>query len=399
MHTTSHILVINGGSSSIKFALYATEPKLTETITGSITRIGVAHSTLQLNFLATKENITKPIAATNYKIAVASLLQWIKQQQYETLIAIGHRVVHGGPTYNTPQLIDQDLINTLQQLSSLDPEHLPEEILLIEQCYKNFPKLLQFACFDTEFYQNLPRIAQLLPIPRKYNARGIRRYGFHGLSYTFLMNTLHQHKIHKGRIILAHLGSGSSLTAILNNEPIDTSMAFTPNSGIPMSTRSGDLDPGLIGYLARTDNMNIQQFNTMIAKQSGLLGVSEVSGDMHDLLNYEQTDNRAAEAIELFCYRVRKEIGALAASLNGLDVLVFTGGIGENSATIRARICDNLGFLGIDLDNELNQLQKNIISSKNSPVVVHVIRTNEEYVIATIVQQKLIEENKLCNKH
>jgi acetate kinase len=276
----------------------------------------------------------------------------------------------------------------LHHLTSFDPEHLPAEILLTETFCRRFPDLPQVACFDTAFHHDLPRVARLLPIPRRYEAQGVRRYGFHGLSYAFLMEELARQagiEEARGRVILAHLGNGASLAAVHRGKPVDTSMSFTPAAGVPMSTRSGDLDPGLALYLARTEKMSANQFNEMVNFQSGLLGVSETSSDMRDLLECEAQDVRAAEAVTLFCYQVKKWIGAFAAALGGLDTLVFAGGIGENAPTVRARICDGLGFLGIELEDEWNAANEGIISTAAGRVVVRVIRTDEECMIAKTV--------------
>jgi acetate kinase len=234
----------------------------------------------------------------------------------------------------------------------------------------------------------MPRVAQLLPIPRRYQAQGVRRYGFHGLSYAFLMEELARldgAEAAQGRVVLAHLGNGASLAAVREGKSIDTSMSFTPTSGIPMSTRSGDLDPGLFWYLARTESFDAKQFNEMVNFQSGLLGVSETSSDMRDLLEHETQDGRAADAVALFCYQIRKWIGAFAAALGGLDTLVFAGGIGENAPTVRARICDGLEFLGIELEEKPNAANAGVISAAASRVVVRVIRTDEERMIAKTV--------------
>jgi acetate kinase len=316
-------------------------------------------------------------------------MDWIEERLgRDALVAVGHRVVHGGPKYSKPQRITPEMIQELHQLSSFDPEHLPEEILLIEAFQHRFPELPQVACFDTAFHHDLPRVAQLLPIPRRYEAQGVRRYGFHGLSYEFLMGELARlagTEVAPGRVILAHLGNGASLAAVRDGKPVDTSMGFTPAAGIPMSTRSGDLDPGLFSYLARTENMSAKQFNVMVNSQSGLLGVSETSSDMRDLLECETQDVRAAEAVALFCYQIRKWIGAFSAALGGLDTLVFAGGIGENAPLVRTRICDGLGFLGIELEEKRNLTNVGVISTAASRVAVRVMHTDEELMIAKTV--------------
>jgi acetate kinase len=284
------------------------------------------------------------------------------------------------------------MVAELHRLSPFDPEHLPEEILLTEAFHRRFPDLPQVACFDTAFHHDLPRVARLLPIPRRYEAQGVRRYGFHGLSYAFLMGELAHldgAEAAQGRVILAHLGNGASLAAVRDGKPVDTSMSFTPTAGVPMSTRSGDLDPGLLWYLARTEGFDAKRFNEMVNFQSGLLGVSETSSDMHDLLDRETQDVRAAEAVALFCYQVKKWIGAFAAALGGLDTLVFAGGIGEHAPPVRARICDGLGFLGIELNETRNAKGAPLISPDAGRVTVRVIRTDEELMIARSVTRLL----------
>jgi acetate kinase len=280
------------------------------------------------------------------------------------------------------------MIRDLRQLSSFDPEHLPEEILLIEAFQDRFPGLAQIACFDTAFHHDLPRVAQLLPIPRRYEGQGVRRYGFHGLSYAYLMQELERlagPKAANARIILAHLGNGASLAAIRNGRSVDTTMAFTPAAGLVMSTRSGDVDPGLVSFLARSEQMNAPQFDHMMNHESGLLGLSETSSDMRDLLARETEDVRAAEAVALFCYQAKKWIGAYAAALGGLDTLVFAGGIGENAPVVRARICNGLGFLGIELEDKRNATNEGVISAATGRVAVRVIHTDEERMIARSV--------------
>lgn len=302
------------------------------------------------------------------------------------LRAVGHRVVHGGANYRHPQHVDGAMLTELRRISAFDPEHLPAAIALMEVFAAKFPAVPQIACFDTAFHSAMPRVAKLLPIPRRYEAQGVQRYGFHGLSYEYLMPQPGM----SGRIILAHLGNGASLAAVRDSQPVDTSMAFTPTAGLMMGRRSGDIDPGLIAFLARSENMTPVQFTQMVNHESGLLGVSETSSDMRDLLAREGADVRAAEAVAMFCYQAKKWIGAYAAALGGLDTLVFTGGIGENMPVIRGRICDGLEFLGIELDEQLNAANALVISHATSRVAVRVIRTDEEMVIVRAVR-KLLE--------
>jgi acetate kinase len=401
--TSPRVLTINGGSSSIKFALFEAGDSLRRILDGGIERIGLPEATF---FVKGSEdhadNFSRSVKATDNTVAVGLLMDWIEQRSgRDALAAVGHRVVHGGPKYYKPQRITPEIITELKQLSPFDPDHMPEEILLTEAFHRRFPDLPQVACFDTAFHHDLPRVAQMLPIPRRYEAQGVRRYGFHGLSYQFLMEELARvagPDAAQGRIILAHLGNGASLAAVRHGKSVDTSMSFTPTAGVPMSTRTGDLDPGLVWYLARTEKMDAQQFNDMVNFQSGLLGISETSSDMRDLLEKETQDVRAAEAVALFCYQVKKWIGSFAAALGGIETLVFAGGIGENAPAVRARICDGLGFLGIELEEKHNAANAGVISAASSRVVVRVIPTNEEQMIAKTVCQVLgLAENWRIN--
>jgi acetate kinase len=401
--TKPRILTINGGSSSIKFTLFEAGDSLRRILEGGIERIGLPEATLRVKGLSQADNFSRLVTAPNHTVAVDILMDWIEERSgRDALTAVGHRIVHGGPKYSKPQRITEEMVEYLCQLSPFDPEHLPEEILLIEAFRRRFPDLPQVACFDTAFHHSLPRVAQLLPIPRRYEAKGVRRYGFHGLSYAFLMEELIRlagTESAQGRVILTHLGNGASLAAVRDGKPVDTSMSFTPTSGVPMSTRSGDLDPGLIWYLAHTEKMSAKQFNEMVNSQSGLLGVSETSSDMRDLLEYETQDVRAAEAVALFCYQVKKWIGAYAAALGGLDTLVFAGGIGEDAPAVRARVCGGLEFLGIEIEEKRNMANAGVISTETSRVVVRVMHTDEEVMIAKSVCRVLDLPIEKENEH
>ena len=328
-------------------------------------------------------NFSRTISAPDHEMAVETLMDWLEDRIGRgELAAVGHRVVHGGPNYSRPQRITPAMMDELRHLSPFDPEHLPEEILLTEAFHQRFPDLPQIACFDTAFHHNLPRVARILPIPRHYEAKGIRRYGFHGISCAYLMEELARvagTEAANGRVIIAHLGNGASLTAVRGGQSVDTSMSFTPTAGIPMSTRSGDLDPGLVWYLEQVEHLTPREFNTMVNTKSGLLGVSEISSDM------QSQDVRAAEAIALFCYQLKKWIGAFTAALGGLDTLIFSGGIGEHAHEIRARGCEGLEFLGIEIDPKQNAASADIVSTKTSRVTVRVMHTDEEWMIAKTV--------------
>ncbi len=383
------ILTINGGSASIKFALFEAGGSLRRVLEGRLDRIGLPDATFTVKGVNPRESVSRPVKAPDHSAAVGLLMEWLAERiERGELTAVGHRVVHGGPRYSEPQRITPELVAALHGLTPFDPQHLPAAILLTEAFHRRFPKLPQIACFDTAFHRDLPRVAQLLPIPRRYEAKGVRRYGFHGLSYASLMEELERvagpHAA-RGRIVLAHLGNGASLAAVREGKPVDTSMGFTPTAGVPMGTRAGDLDPGLVGYLAQTERMDAKQFNEMVNFQSGLLGVSETSSDMRDLLKREDQDTRAAEAVALFCYQVKKCIGSFAAALGGLDTFIFAGGIGENAPAVRARICEGLGFLGIELDQGRNTKNASLISPDAGRVKVRVIRTDEELMIARSV--------------
>jgi acetate kinase len=387
------LLTLNAGSSSIKFSLYRRDPELRLILRGQVDRIG--HTDAAINAEApgkaadTKSVHTRHfIGDGNFDAAAAALLAWlVAQPVFGSIAGVGHRVVNG-MQHSKPQAVSDKLLRELRSLEPDDPDHLPGEVRLIEMVRQQYPQLPQLACFDTVFHHNMPRLAQLLPIPRRFEVVGLRRYGFHGLSYAYLMEELALvagTEAAQGRVILAHLGSGASLAAVLAGQCIDTSMGFTPTAGLPMATRSGDLDPGIAAHLARTEGMTAQRFYDMANRESGLLGISETSGDMRDLLAAEATDVRSAEAVGYFCYQAKQRIGAYAAALGGLDTLVFAGGIGENAAPVRERICSGLGFLGIELDLTRNAVNDDVISSSTAKVPVRIIRTDEELMIARSV--------------
>jgi len=386
--TTAQVLTINGGSSSIKFAVYATGELLKQTIHGEVDRIGMSGTNLTFQVPAAHQRDSRPLDASDHKSAARFLIDWLEERHdFKSVRAVGHRVVYG-MQHTAPELVTAQLLDELHRISPYDPDHLPSEIELIEAFRQRHPKLPQVACFDTAFHRTMPRVAKLLPIPRRYGALGVQRYGFHGLSYAYLMLELARlgdPAATKGRVILAHLGNGASMAAILDGKSIDTSMGFTPTAGLMMSTRTGDLDPGVAPYLARTEQMTTGQFYEMANHKSGLLGVSETSSDMRDLLGHEANDTRAAEAVALFCYQAKKWIGAFAAALGGLDTLVFAGGIGENAPVVRARICEGLGFLGIALSESRNAEAAGVISIDASRATVRVIRTDEDLMIARSV--------------
>ena len=382
---TVRVLAINGGSSSIKFALYHARGVPTRVMHGKIDRVGVRGTTMTFDDDTRSPQDSRVIGDLDHGLAVTFLIDWLDEHlTLASLAAVGHRVVTGGARYFEPQRVTEEVLEALRSISAYAPDHLPSEMAVIERLRERMPGLLQVVCFDTAFHQDLPRVAKMLAIPRRLQAKGVERYGFHGLSYSYLMEELGRlvsSEAAHGRVILAHIGNGVSLAAVRGGQCIDTSMGFSPAAGVPMATRSGDLDPGLLWYLAQTEQMTAAQFQQMVNHESGLLGISETSADVRDLLSREADDVRAAEAISLFCYQIRKCIGAFAAALGGLDTLIFAGGIGENAPVIRTRICDDLGFLGLQLDTDRNANNEALVSADASPVAVRVIPTDEALMI------------------
>jgi acetate kinase len=385
------ILSINAGSSSIKFAQFHVGSSLERRLHGSVEWSGSGSASLTFANANEGSSNVSP-RAIEWASAPTALIDWLAtQESFTSLAAIGHRVVHG-MRHCDPERVTPALLDELRGLVPDDPEHLPLEIDLMEAFANGCQELPQIACFDTMFHRSMPPVARVLPIPRRYQAMGVERYGYHGLSFAYLMQALAKlgdPAGTSGRVILAHLGNGASMAAVLAGKSIDTSMGFTPASGLPMGTRSGDIDPGLIDYLARTESMTTARFQNMVHHESGLLGLSETSSDMRELLTREATDERAKEAIAVFCYQAKKWIGAFAAALDGLDSLVFAGGIGEHAPAIRTRTCAGLGFLGIELDERSNAANRGVISSPASRVTVRVIHTDEECMIAAAVGRLL----------
>jgi acetate kinase len=388
------IMTINGGSSSIRAALYESSPGLRQSFAASIERIGLPGTQLSMTGEEGAAARVEAISGTSdHRSAARYLFDRLDASgDCAGLVAAGHRVVNGGQRTAAERITPQ-LLAELRRMAPLDPEHLPREIELIEVLRERHPDLPQVACFDTAFHRGMPAVAKRLGLPRRYAARGVERLGFHGLSYEYLVGELRrvaEPAATRGRMVIAHLGNGASLCALRDGASIDTSMSFTPSSGILMSTRSGDLDPGLVDYLARTEQMTPAGFQTMTTHASGLLGISETSSDVRDLLSVEAADVRAAEALESFCYQAKKTIGAYAAVLGGLDALVFAGGIGERAAPIRARICAGLEFLGVEFDAGANAAAPGpaataaLISTGASRVRVRVVCTDEA---VTIVKQ------------
>lgn len=379
------ILVINAGSSSIKFAAYVVrsdEQDLNPIYRGEVSRIGrCAHLMVEGPNGTSREN--QAIAATSHEEALSYLLTWIERQKAEyAFVAAGHRVVHGGTAFQQPKIITPAMIVRLQKLTPLAPLHQPHNLAAITSLNRLRPNLVQVACFDTAFHHTMPIEEQTFALPTELTEEGIRRYGFHGLSYEYVTSVLPRHlgSAAAGRVIVAHLGHGASLCAMRDGKSIATTMTFTPLDGLPMATRCGSIDPAVILYLMREKGMDARAVSDLLHHRSGLLGVSGISGDMRALLASNKPE--ALQAIDLFVHRVNRELGSLAAALGGLDAVVFTAGIGERAPLIRTRICEQAGWLGIRLDDCANTANRTRISASDSPISAWVIPTNEELVIA-----------------
>lgn len=355
---------------------------------------GIGSGKVQLHFVhqesEQKHGIEIPVA--NHTEAAEWLISWIKKETaFINITAIGHRIVQG-MEHTAPTKISDELLKQLKAISAFDPEHLPAEIKLIEVFRKHYPDLDQVACFDTSFHTAMSDVAKLIPLPLKYRNKGIKRYGFHGLSYSYIMEEFERlkgSKKAKGKIIIAHLGSGASMVAVKNRKSMDTTMGFTPASGLTMSSRTGDIDPGIAWYLQKFEKLTPTQFNHLVNHESGLLAISGKTGDMQKLLEMQHDDKRAAEAVEFFCYQCIKTVGAFTAVLGGLDTLIFCGGIGEHSPEIRDRIIKGLHFLGVKICPIKNIKNESTISSGDSRIAVSVIKTNEELMIAKLVCEVL----------
>jgi acetate kinase len=375
------ILCLNSGSSSLKFALYRLdEMEETRLASGAVERIALSDGHLWIRGADDKDLVDEHRAFLDYTAAVEAMFSAVEQVGFPSPIAVGHRVVHGGPDHSAPERVEAPLLAELRRLVAFAPLHLPSAIQGIEAVAARLPGLPQVACFDTAFHRPMPELAQRFPLPRDLWDEGIRRYGFHGLSYEYIVATLGAAA--QGRLIIAHLGNGASLAAVHNGQPRDTSMGFTPTGGVMMGTRSGDLDPGVLIHLMRAKGYAADQLDELVNHQAGLVGVSGLSPDMKTLLAQREHEPHAAQAVDLFCYQLRKYIGALTAVLGGLDILVFTGGIGERAAPVRWEVCQGLAYLGITLDPQQNARHAEVISTRGSACTVWVIPTNEDLMIA-----------------
>jgi acetate kinase len=384
------ILVINSGSSSVKFALFTAE-KLSRLWSGAIDRIGLGDSRFHAIDGSGAKLLDETEDIADHKTALKLLLDAVEQHPSGArLTAVGHRIVHGGPECDCPILVTAGLEARLRKLSPLAPMHQPHNlagIAAVRSARRNLP---QVACFDTAFHHNLPRLARLTGLPRELYEEGIRRYGFHGLSYEYITDALRREAVdlEHERIIIAHLGNGASMCAVKSGRSIETTMGFSTLSGLPMGTRCGDLDPGIVLYLLTEKRMRIKQVQQLLYEESGLLGLSGLSSSMEDLLG-QLSEPAAVEAVEAYCYQARRHLAALTATLGGLDRLVFTGGIGANASLIRAKICAGLEYLGIVIDPKRNADDERVISNETSWVTVEAFATDEELMIAQHVRHLL----------
>ena len=383
---TTYILTVNCGSSSLKFSLYhSLSTKLVWS--GSVDQIGEKTGHFEISDSSDKVLETKSAPYPNMGDAVGALTNWFKSNTHDyPLLAIAHRLVQGGHHHLKPEIITGELLKTLSELVYLAPNHLPDEISTIKAFQSAFPGVKQIACYDTWFHRAMPSYARNYPLPAEYHKKGLVHYGFHGLSYEYIMDELAKEEspVAEQRIIIAHLGNGASMAAVRNGLSVDTTMGISPIGGLVMGTRSGDLDPGVLIFLLRETKMTVDELEDLLSKRSGLLAIAGTS-DVQELLKMEPHSPKAAEALTVFCYSAKKFIGSLAAAMGGLDMLIFTGGIGENSTVIRERICKDLAFIGITLDKQKNLKNETFISCDSGKVIIRVMKTNEDLMMARLV--------------
>ncbi len=381
----AHVLVLNAGSSSLKFALFEEGDTPRALATGLVERIGGA-ARITVEGPADDPLVAADLPhtqAADHAGALGAALDAISEHFPDAkVVAVGHRVVHGGMDFSAPVVITEGILSRLADFKPFAPLHQPHNLAGIHAAMVAFPSAVQVACFDTAFHRDHPFVNDTFALPRAYYEKGVRRYGFHGLSYEYVSGALKDSapKLHAGRVVIAHLGNGASMCGLKNGHSVASSMGFSALDGLPMGTRSGQLDPGVVLYMMEEEGLGPREIGTLLYTQSGLLGMSGISHDMRTLLASD--DPRAREAIDYFCFRIRRELGGLAAALEGLDAVVFTGGIGENAAPIRQQICANLGWIGIDIDAARNTAGETVISTPTSRVRVLVLPTNEELVIA-----------------
>lgn len=393
------ILSVNTGSSSVKIDVFLapdTEPPKKQ-YSVSVEGIGQAESTLSLKDSSGDEKASRTLQDCDFAVATAEALGTLNDfYSLETVLSVGVRFVHSGPNIKNHCLVSNETIDELLEWEDLDPTHLPATLTVLTSLQERLPQVAYVGCFDTVFFANIPKVAQTVPIPHAIDDPGIKRYGFHGLSYSYILNDFIAKEgevAARGRVIMAHLGSGASICALQDGKPVDMTMGFTPASGIPMSTRSGNVDPAIGLYLHNRYGLDASQVNELLQTHSGLLGISGYTADMYTLLQQRDTNDRAKLAVDVFCYEASKAIAALSATIGGVDSLLFAGGIGERSAPIRRQICATLKHFGIELDEDANESNARLISSANSRVGVHVIPTDESAMIANITKLVCKEEN------
>lgn len=377
---TRHILCVNSGSSSLKFHVYAIGQAEQVLVTGAVVDLGQEDGRLRLVAGSSKVVSERQLGSIDHETAIESAMCALAALSLPEIDAIGHRVVHGGPNHLLPEVITPALIDDLRAHTAWAPLHLPAALRVMAAIGIHHPGMTQVACFDTAFHAAMPEVARRLPLPGHFYEEGVHKYGFHGLSYEYVLELLGKNG--QGRLVAAHLGNGASMVACLDGRPMDTTMGMTPLGGFMMGTRTGDMDPGVLLYLMRDRGFDDSDLERLLDKESGLKGVSGDTGDMETLLDLRAEHRDAALAVEMYCYQARKAIGALAAVLGGLDSLVFTGGIGENAAPVREEICGPLGYLGIELDPAANSVHAPIISRKDAGCTVRVVPTNEDLMIA-----------------
>ena len=393
------VLTVNAGSSSLKVTMFGLQPATATTMVVAleVERVGLPGSLLRVTSGGGGSTSEHGIEAPDQAAALRAVLEWLRHGGDDRPFdAVAHRIVHGGHLYRDPQMITASLLADLRALVWIDPDHMPQALDAVETIAKSHPGVPQIACFDTAFHRPLPRVAQMYALPRRFWDAGVRRYGFHGLSCEFIVHELSRVApvAAAGRVIIAHLGNGASLTAVRDGLSVETTMGFSPAGGLVMSTRSGDLDPSVLLYALQREGMRPEGIGRLVNHEAGLLGVSETSHDMHDLLEREPTDSRAADAVALFCYGVRKAVGALVAALGGLETLVFTAGIGTHAASIRARICEGLSCFGLEIDAGRNAEHAPIVSRDGSAVVIRVMKTDEDQMLAGHARRVLSDGNE-----
>lgn len=396
------ILTLNAGSSSIKFALYELGVSARHLLShGQIEGIGTAPRFVVRapNQAKIFEHVWPATDHLDHESLLTPLLTWVTAHLgQEALVGVGHRVVHGGDVFDRPVRVDQTVLNRLESLIPLAPLHQPHNLAAIKAMHKLQPDVAQVACFDTAFHRSMSSTATRLAIPRNYAEEGVRRYGFHGISYEYIIGRFRELEpiVATGKVIAAHLGNGASLCAMSNGRSVDTTMGFTALDGLMMGTRCGSLDPGVVLYLQQAHGLTAAQVEYMLYHSSGLLGVSGISNDMRTLL--ASADLRARQAIDLFVFRIVREIGALAASLGGLDALIFSAGIGEHAPAIRAAVCERLGWLGVAYDEDANGRNDFLISTAPSAVRVCVVATDEEAMMAEHVTRLLFSSERVAER-